>query len=228
MDEEPEYGGRRHLEKQDFILAKQKEELTKQSSQIQSQENFIQSQKKSIQSQSEVMYQQRKALQSQQSQIEEQDVAIQEKEEKLDELTLKIDDVEALIDEVSDISYDKAVEVVTDTVRVETHKHDMKLVEQSKAWVLSPERKASQKEKEYAAARLDGVITKIKNSMQTALKTIHSTLMKPEVRKVNTEQISQKARSSILDKLHKKQADVARREAEKRKTQPNKKYDIEI
>lgn len=228
LDEEPEYGGRKHLEKQDFILAKQKEELTKQSSQIQSQENFIQSQKKSIQSQSEVMYQQRKALQSQQSQIEEQDAAIQEKEEKLDELTLKIDDVEALIDEVSDIAYDKAVEVVTDTVRVETHKHDMKLVEQSKAWVLSPERKASQKEKEYAAARLDGVITKIKNSMQTALKAIQSTLMKPEVRKSSTEQISQKARSSVLDKLHKKQADVARREAEKRKTQPNKKYNIEI
>lgn len=228
LDEEPEYGGRKHLEKQDFILAKQKEELTKQSSQIQSQENFIQSQKKSIQSQSEVMYQQRKALQSQQSQIEEQDAAIQEKEEKLDELILKIDDVEALIDEVSDIAYDKAVEVVTDTVRVETHKHDMKLVEQSKAWVLSPERKASQKEKEYAAARLDGVITKIKNSMQTALKAIQSTLMKPEVKKISTEQISQKARSSILDKLHKKQADVARREAEKRKTQPNKKYDIEI
>ncbi|MFR1833722.1 MAG: serine/arginine repetitive matrix protein 2 [Lachnospiraceae bacterium] len=228
LDEEPEYGGRKHLEKQDFVLAKQKEELTKQSSQIQSQENFIQSQKKSIQSQSEVMYQQRKALQSQQSQIEEQDAAIQEKEEKLDELILKIDDVEALIDEVSDIAYDKAVEVVTDKVRVETHKHDMKLVEQSKAWVLSPERKASQKEKEYAAARLDGVITKIKNSMQTALKAIQSTLMKSEVKKISTEQISQKARSSILDKLHKKQADVARREAEKRKNQPNKKYDIEI
>ena len=42
--------------------------------------------------------------------------------------------------------YDKAVEVVTDEVRVETHKEDIRLVEQSKAWVLSPERKASQKE----------------------------------------------------------------------------------
>ena len=67
--------------------------------------------------------------------------------EILDRLTLKIEDVEALIDEVSDIAYDKAVEVVTDEVRVETHKEDIRLVEQSKAWVLSPERQGFPKRK---------------------------------------------------------------------------------
>ena len=36
-------------------------------------------------------------------------------------------------------------------------------------WVLSPERKAPKKERDYAAARLDGVITKIKRVMQNAL-----------------------------------------------------------
>ena len=123
--------------------------------------------------------------------------------EILDTLTLKIEEVEALIDEVSDIAYDKAVEVVTDEVRVETHKEDIRLVEQSKAWVLSPERKASQKERTYAVSRLDGVITKITKAMQTAVKTIQTTLIKPEVKKVNTEQIKKKARSSILDRLAK-------------------------
>ncbi len=108
-----------------------------------------------------------------------------------------------LIDEVSDIAYDKAVEVVTDEVRVETHKEDIRLVEQSKAWVLSPERKASQKERTYAVSRLDGVITKITKAMQTAVKTIQTTLIKPEVKKANTEQIKKKARSSILDRLTK-------------------------
>lgn len=76
----------------------------------------------------------------------------------MEELTMKIEDVEALVDEVADIAYDKAVEVVADTVKLETHKEDIKLVEQSKAWVLSPERKASKKEVEYAVKRLDGVI----------------------------------------------------------------------
>ena len=154
LEEEPSYGGRDYLEKQDYILFKQKEQMKNQT-------------------------------------------------EILDRLTLKIEDVEALIDEVSDIAYDKAVEVVTDEVRVETHKEDIRLVEQSKAWVLSPERKASQKERTYAVSRLDGVITKITKAMQTAVKTIQTTLIKPEVKKVNTEQIKKKARSSILDRLAK-------------------------
>lgn len=34
----------------------------------------------------------------------------------MEELTMKIEDVEALVDEVADIAYDKAVEVVADTV----------------------------------------------------------------------------------------------------------------
>ena len=90
-------------------------------------------------------------------------------EEKLEELTIKIEDVEALIDEVSDIAYDKAVEVVTAAVKKETHLEDIRLVEESKNWVLSPERKTSKKEREYAAKRLDGVIAKIKNAMQSAV-----------------------------------------------------------
>ena len=154
FEREPSYGGRSYLEKQDYILFKQKEQMKNQT-------------------------------------------------EILDTLTLKIEEVEALIDEVSDIAYDKAVEVVTDEVRVETHKEDIRLVEQSKAWVLSPERKASQKERTYAVSRLDGVITKITKAMQTAVKTIQTTLIKPEVKKVNTEQIKKKARSSILDRLAK-------------------------
>ena len=154
LEEEPSYGGRDYLEKQDYILFKQKEQMKNQT-------------------------------------------------EILDRLTLKVEDAEALIDEVSDIAYDKAVEVVTDEVRVETHKEDIRLVEQSKAWVLSPERKASQKERTYAASRMDGVITKNTKAMQTAVKTIQTTLIKPEVKKANIEQIKKKARSSILDRLTK-------------------------
>ena len=37
---------------------------------------------------------------------------------------------------------------MTDTVRQETHKEDMRLVEESKKWVLSPERKAPKQERE--------------------------------------------------------------------------------
>lgn len=97
---------------------------------------------------------------------------IKEQKQQLQQLTLRIDDVETLLDEVSEIAYDKAVEVVSSIVKVETHKEDIRLVKQSKAWVLSPERKASKKECEYAAKRLDGVITKITNAMKTTLQKI--------------------------------------------------------
>ena len=106
LEEEAEYGSRKYLEKQDFILAKQKEQLAAQQS-------------------------------------------------KLDELTLKVSDMETLLEDVSAAAYDKAVEVVTDVVRTETRKEDMRMIEDTKKWVLSPERKAPQATREYAAHRLD-------------------------------------------------------------------------
>ena len=153
-------------------------------------------------------------------------------EQKLEELTLKIEDVETLLDDVSDAAYDKAVEVVTDTVRQETHKEDIRLVEESKKWVLSPERKAPKKERDYAAARLDGVITKIKRVMQNALAKIQKTLMQPEVKKAGKEQIKEKARESIREKLAKGRlnADRDNRERWEREGRiaPKKKHDMEL
>ena len=51
-------------------------------------------------------------------------------EQKLEELTMKIEDVEALLDEVADITYDKTVEVVADTVkRLEGSSKELQLPE---------------------------------------------------------------------------------------------------
>ena len=177
LDQEPSYGGREYLEKQDYILMKQKEQMTIQ-------------------------------------------------EQKLEELTLKIEDVETLLDDVSDAAYDKAVEVVTDAVRQETHKEDIHLVEESKKWVLSPERKASKKEREYAAARLDGVITKIRNVMQNSLEKFKEKLMKPATKKQAVEQIKAQARPSVMEMLHRKQDTVRQADASRR--QQPRKQDMEL
>ena len=179
LEEEPEYGGCAYLEKQDYILFKQKEQLAAQ-------------------------------------------------EQKLEELTMKIEDVEALVDEVADIAYDKAVEVVADTVKLETHKEDIKLVEQSKAWVLSPERKASKKEVEYAVKRLDGVIARITNAMKSTIQKIQTTLMKPEVKKAGTEQIKKKAKNSIIEQLSRKKKEIAEREVSRTDQAKSKKQDMEL
>ena len=183
LDQEPSYGGRDYLEKQDYILMKQKERLAAQ-------------------------------------------------EQKLEELTLKIEDVETLLDDVSDAAYDKAVEVVADAVRQETYKEDIRLVEETKKWVLSPERKTPKKEREYAAARLDGVITKIKNAMQGALAKIQRTLMQPEMKQAGKEQIKENARESIKDRMAraKVRADRDNRERWEREGRiaPAKKKDMEL
>ena len=162
LEEEAEYGNRKYLEKQDFILAKQKEQLAAQQS-------------------------------------------------KLDELTLKVNDMETLIDEVSAAAYDKAVEVVTDVVRTETRKEDMRMIEDTKKWVLSPERKAAQSTRAYAAHRLDDVLNKFLKTMQTTATRLQDKLLKPEVRQKGKEQVKEKARDSVLQLLNRLQAEQIQR-----------------
>ena len=162
MEEEAEYGNRQYLEKQDYILAKQKEQLSAQQS-------------------------------------------------KLDELTLKVSDMETLLEDVSAAAYDEAVEVVTDAVRTETRKEDMRMIEDTKRWVLPPERKAPQATREYAAKHLDGVLNKFLKTMQTTATRLQEKLLKPEVRQKGKEQIKEKARDSVLQLLNRLQAEQTQR-----------------
>ena len=162
LEEEAEYGNRQYLEKQDFILAKQKEQLAVQ-------------------------------------------------QNRLDELTLKVNDMETLIDEVSAAAYDKAVEVVTDVVRTKTRKEDMRMIEDTKKWVLSPERKAPKATREYASHRLDDVLNKFLKTMQTTATRLQEKLLKPEVRQKGKEQVKKKARDSVLQLLSRLQAEQMQR-----------------
>ena len=108
---------------------------------------------------------------------------------KLDELALKVSDMETLLENVSAAAYDKAVEVVTDVVRTETRKEDMRMIEDTKKWVLSPERKAPKATREYASHRLDDVLNKFLKTMQTTAARLQEKLLKPEVRQKGKEQV---------------------------------------
>ena len=164
LEEEAEYGNRKYLEKQDFILAKQKEQLAIRQS-------------------------------------------------KLDELTLKVSEMETLLEDVSAAAYDKAVEVVTDVVRTETRKEDMRMIEDTKKWVLSPERKAPQPTREYAAHRLDTVLDKFLKTMQTTAARLQEKLVKPEARQKGKEQVKEKARDSVLQLLNRLQTEQTQRKS---------------
>ena len=115
--------------------------------------------------------------------------------------------METLIDEVSAAAYDKAVEVVTDVVRTETRKEDMRMIEDTKKWVLSPERKAPKATREYAAHRLDTVLDKFLKTMQTTATRLQEKLLKPDVRQKGKEQVKEKARDSVLQLLNRLQAE---------------------
>ena len=119
--------------------------------------------------------------------------------------------METFLDDVSAAAYDKAVEVVTDAVRTETRKEDMRMIEDTKRWVLSPERKAPQATREYTAKHLDGVLNKFLKTMQTASARLQENLLKPEVRQKGKEQIKEKARDSVLQLLNRLQAEQAQR-----------------
>ena len=162
LEKEAEYGNRQYLEKQDYILAKQKELLSAQ-------------------------------------------------QNRLDELTLKVSDMETLLEDVSAAAYDKAVEVVTETVRTETRKEDMRMIEDTRKWVLAPERKASKVTREYTAKHLDTVLDKFLKTMQTTAARLQEKLLKPEVRQKGKEQVKEKARDSVLQLLSRLQAEQAQR-----------------
>ena len=84
----------------------------------------------------------------------------------------------------------------------------------------------------FRSARLDGVINKIKNVMQTALTKIQRTLMQPEVKQAGKEQVKKKAKESIMDMLAKAKIDADRDNRERWEREgriaPTKKQDMEL
>ena len=163
LDEEPAYGGRAYLEKQDFIRMKQKEKIAEQDNMIEEQrkrvnENILQIVKQTrmvqendetIQKQEEKIAEQDKEFSANSDRIFKQGDLIEEQKNQLEQLTLKIDDIESLLQDVSDVAYEKAVEEVTNEVMIKTRQDDIRLIEGTKNWINQPERKASKKKHPY-------------------------------------------------------------------------------
>ena len=103
------------------------------------------------------------------------------------------------------------MEVVTDMVRTETRKEDMRMIDDTKKWVLSSERKAPKATREYTVKHLDGVLNKFLKTMQTTAARLQEKLLKPEVRQKGKEQVKEKARDSVLQLLNRLQAEQAQR-----------------
>ena len=119
------------------------------------------------------------------------------------------------------------MEIVTGEVKAMTHQEDISMIEDTKSWLQSPERKAPKSEREYAIKRLDGVIGKIKKAMQSTLERIQTALLHPERRKEAAEQIKEKARPSILQMLRHNSEELRKKEDGKRKREENAKAEMD-
>ena len=85
--------------------------------------------------------------------------------------------------------------------------------------MLSPERKAPQATREYAARRLDAVLDKFLKAMQTTAARLQEKLLKPKVRQKGKEQVKEKARDSVLQLLSRLQAEQAHKPTAHPRTQ---------
>lgn len=172
IEEEPAYGGRKYLEKQEYIIQAQNEKIANQEEMIQSQAE-------------------------------------------------KIMDNETLINEVSAIAYDKAVELVTDQVFLQTREEDIKILDQVCDGILrSP--KNSEKAKSITKNVIQMAKDRLQKAKQVVFEKIKKSLGEPEVRRQNTGQIRQRARESILEKLSAHKSRKLPANKENRKQQHNR------
>lgn len=157
--------GRTHLEKNDFILAKQNEEIA-------------------------------------------------QKQEELNELTMKISDIDAMVKDVAEAAYEKAVETVTDTVREETTKENISVVEAYGKEIARPEHRIDSDKRSFAGRLLQGLIDLLKRKSAELSAVVRRVLLSPEVKQRNQDAIAHKAKTSLLERLAraKQEADADKRE----------------
>lgn len=114
-------------------------------------------------------------------------------------------DSETLIQEVSTVAYEKAVEIIYDKAREEALNTAEEQIVIYKEWLSSPDRKASEKMRNYAISQMESLGKNIRSAVRKLSDRLKEIFRKPEVKKEMTEMIEKKSRASVLQKLQEKQ-----------------------
>ena len=109
--------------------------------------------------------------------------------------------VPPLVDEVAGQAYERACEVVTDTVRQETQKEDIKILDDYSRWLSAPERTDNEKMRNYAVRRLETLRGKFLKSAKEIMEKVTKSLQEPEQKQENLEQVKTTARISLKAQL---------------------------
>lgn len=205
LQAEPTYGGRDYMEKQDFIIEKQKEKISAQSEILTGNDKAIAEQGEKIQKAEKAISEREKVIEKQDILIAEKDAAIMVKHSELEAVTMRLADMEAVADEVAEQAYEKACEVVADTVRQETQREDIRILDEYAGWLSAPERSDDKKLRDYAVRKLGKLKEKFMKSAKGIMQKVTESLHEPERKKENLGEVKERTRVSLKEKLKSKQ-----------------------
>ncbi|SFC12239.1 hypothetical protein [Butyrivibrio sp. YAB3001] len=194
----PIYGGKKYLEKQDYIIEKLNAKV----------ENLYQT----IDTWEEIG----KELQA------ENDRLVEENKK----LELKLDDVEGLLKEVSDIAYDKACDTLIDDITDKVREEDDATIEYHKNWLMSGDRKAPKNVREYAVKQLDNLQNNLKDLRDKVVNAVRKAFHLPERKAAFIEQIIVKAKPSTLELISKYKAQIKEDDAKKPRLQKQNRGEV--
>lgn len=113
-------------------------------------------------------------------------------------------------------------------MRCPAFQEDIDMIEDTKVWLQSSERKAPKKERDYAVARLDGVVRRIRKAMQSTLEKMKATLLHVDKKQAITEKIKKQAKPSIVEALRRGMEEQRKKDSEKQAQEKQKKQNMEL
>ncbi len=133
--------------------------------------------------------------------IAKQNEEIAEKTAVLEELTLKISDIDAMANEVAEKAYEKACEVVAETVKATTINADVAAIEEYEDEILKPTSGLNKEHKNIAKVLLDGAVNLLKRKSESIMAIVRDALNNPRIKKKSHEEIAEVARMSMRERL---------------------------
>ncbi|MDO5151206.1 MAG: serine/arginine repetitive matrix protein 2 [Oscillospiraceae bacterium] len=157
--------------------------------------------------------------------IENQQKRIAEMQAALDDITLKVLDMENMVEQIADDAYEKACEVVADTVAEHTRAEDIAELRSYKKWLTSDERKTPKDKRDFVGKCLDNLEARFRKMAQAVAKKVLGALQSPQIKEQKKEEIKERARVSVRERLaeHQKQVEMEKqRKAELPKVKKQK------
>lgn len=157
--------------------------------------------------------------------IENQKKRIAKMQAALDDITLKVLDMENMVEQIADDAYEKACEVVADTVAEHTRAEDIAELRSYKKWLTSDERKTPKDKRDFVGKCLDNLEARFRKMAQAVAKKVLGALQSPQIKEQKKEEIKERARVSVRERLaeHQKQVEMEKqRKAELPKVKKQK------